>query len=240
MLKILIIDEVAVCKEIERIILSKLKLEEKVSEIKYCSSLAESWNMVREQPFRFDMLIINLGATKEDTEEVISNARAVYRRNHDLKILFVTTKVFVPLDVYKVPHVYVIRRPFTNESVVAAAEIISIQLKYSTLEFSKRIVTENGSGTKFIPKKDIIYAFKARHGVKIVTEKEILYHKCSMDDFVNEAGELFCRCHNSFVVNIRHVISISHDCINLDNGDIISISRSYKKAVKQFIKKIHA
>lgn len=46
----------------------------------------------------------------------------------------------------------------------------------------------------------------------------------------------FCRCHNSFFVNLAHVTELVRYEARLDNGAVIPVSkRFYKPAVEQYI-----
>ena len=54
-------------------------------------------------------------------------------------------------------------------------------------------------------------------------------------------GSSFCRCHQSFYVNMQHVVSMNPDSFTLSNGQPIFISRTYKKAAKeQFLFRSHS
>lgn len=52
----------------------------------------------------------------------------------------------------------------------------------------------------------------------------------------------FCRCHNSFCVNLHAVCTYSHQGIQLSGGYTVPVSRSYYQSVKDslaFIKLVH-
>ena len=46
---------------------------------------------------------------------------------------------------------------------------------------------------------------------------------------MNQSREVFCRCHNSFLVNLYHVESIKGNNLYMKDEKIIPISRSHKK-----------
>ena len=49
-------------------------------------------------------------------------------------------------------------------------------------------------------------------------------------------GELFLRCHRSYIVSLLHIKTISREEIELDNGDTIPLSRRrYKEVNMKFI-----
>ena len=68
-----------------------------------------------------------------------------------------------------------------------------------------------------------------------MTEQGELVHSGRLDEFEKELTWTFCRCHSSYIVNFRHAVRFGPDDITMDNGEIISISRAYRKSVAEFI-----
>lgn len=84
---------------------------------------------------------------------------------------------------------------------------------------------------------DIYAAEAALHRV-------ILHRKDGREEWNGSLTELasklpawrFCRCHNSFLLNLTHVIELVRYEARLDNGQVIPVSkRFYKSAVEQYI-----
>ena len=49
-------------------------------------------------------------------------------------------------------------------------------------------------------------------------------------------ADVFCRCHNSFVVNLKHVHKRTAHGLLLDTGAELPVSRTYQQEVaKQFV-----
>nr|WP_275960623.1 LytTR family DNA-binding domain-containing protein [Pseudoflavonifractor capillosus] len=47
---------------------------------------------------------------------------------------------------------------------------------------------------------------------------------------------VFCRCHNSFLVNMAHIVQITRKAASLDNGTSVPVSRGYYETARsQFL-----
>ena len=46
-------------------------------------------------------------------------------------------------------------------------------------------------------------------------------------------GDWFCRCHNSYLVNMRRIVRLDRKGLLLENGAWIPIGRSYYKAAQE-------
>ena len=67
----------------------------------------------------------------------------------------------------------------------------------------------------------------------MVTRDEEYTFYGKMEEAERELGEQFLRCHRSFLVNTEQIKKYSGEEIQLQNGAIVPISRTYAKAVKQ-------
>jgi DNA-binding LytR/AlgR family response regulator len=70
--------------------------------------------------------------------------------------------------------------------------------------------------------------------ILLCTDNEEYYFYDTIDNLANVLPQEFVRCHRSFIVNVERIkkIRISDNCIFLDNGFIIPLSRSYKNKFK--------
>ena len=89
---------------------------------------------------------------------------------------------------------------------------------------------------------DIYYLEREKRGIRIVTVWNEYHVKERMRDIVPQLSELdFSQCHNSYVVNFRHVKELQKDMYILYGGagqeQIVQISRRYvQKTRKDFLK----
>ena len=60
-------------------------------------------------------------------------------------------------------------------------------------------------------------------------EAKCLLKLNELEDIFNKNQQVFCRCHNSFLVNLKYVERMGKYDLTLKNGTVIPISRSHKK-----------
>ena len=83
--------------------------------------------------------------------------------------------------------------------------------------------------------KDEIYYFEMdNHYIIAHTTKGKFRYKERMTNLEQMLGEPhFCKCHRSYFVNLSHVATINRDQVEIDNGDILPVSRSRWEALNQ-------
>ena len=49
----------------------------------------------------------------------------------------------------------------------------------------------------------------------------------------NRLPDFFYMIHQSYIVNSKYIIRFSYDSIELKNGELLTISKSYRKSIRQ-------
>lgn len=104
---------------------------------------------------------------------------------------------------------------------------------------SKVFVVEN-SGERSLIDYERIYFFEARDKrVYLNTDAEEYGFYDTLDGLEERLKEEFLRCHRSFLVNKNKIagVYLSQNRIALKDGFEVPLSRSYKPAVKEYLKK---
>ncbi|MDD2483871.1 MAG: LytTR family DNA-binding domain-containing protein [Eubacteriales bacterium] len=90
-------------------------------------------------------------------------------------------------------------------------------------------------GTTKVRMEDIVYFEKELRKIHLHTEEDVLSFYGSFRSLDERLDERFCRCHYSFVVNLEKVKAVSRYRLNLDNGEILTVSqRFYPNTRKQY------
>ena len=102
-----------------------------------------------------------------------------------------------------------------------------------------RTVTFRVAGRTFVlPAEDILCAESRDHGSVLHTthgEQFILCPLSQMQEYLPK--DRFCRCHNSFIVNLFHIRRVSSRTIYLTDGRDLSIGRRYMEQFQdQFVR----
>jgi len=100
-------------------------------------------------------------------------------------------------------------------------------------------VTFRVAGRTFVlPAEDILCAESRDHGSVLHTthgEQFILCPLSQMQEYLPK--DRFCRCHNSFIVNLFHIRRVSSRTIYLTDGRNLSIGRRYMEQFQdQFVR----
>ncbi len=89
------------------------------------------------------------------------------------------------------------------------------------------------SGLTRIKQRQILYLESDRHEIRIHCRQETFSTAQTLSECEQKLGKPgFCRVHKSFLVNLYHVARLEKDCLFLDNGEQIYISRYRYPEVK--------
>jgi DNA-binding LytR/AlgR family response regulator len=95
-------------------------------------------------------------------------------------------------------------------------------------------ITSNRKITK-IPYEDIVYIESLSDYIKVVTVTDQIVSKEKISNLSTKLPDTFLRIHRSFIVNKERIKNVSFDEVLVDDV-LITIGRSYRKAVKEVLK----
>jgi DNA-binding LytR/AlgR family response regulator len=105
----------------------------------------------------------------------------------------------------------------------------------SQRDSSDRIFVVDGREGKYTIPYNKIYYFESREKkiyIKTIEGEYGFYG--TIDELEGELSEMFVRCHRSFIVNKKYIRKISNiTTIELSNGFMVPVSRSYRQTVKE-------
>lgn len=89
-------------------------------------------------------------------------------------------------------------------------------------------------GRMMIDYSNIAYFESREKRIVLCTDNEEYYFYDTIDNLVRNLPDRFVRCHRSFIVNTDKIrkIRMSDNCIFLDSGFIVPLSRGYKNEFK--------
>lgn len=95
-------------------------------------------------------------------------------------------------------------------------------------------VFKGKEGRMMIEYPNIAYFESRDKRIILCTDNEEYCFYETIDNLANTLPESFVRCHRSFIVNSSRIknMRLSDNCIVLDNGFMVPLSRSYKTAIK--------
>ena len=211
----------ALCGEI----LTKLGVEHRVAAFSSAQALAA--RLLGGE--RFDLLCLDILMDGESGMELAKKLRATDDRT---SILFLTGSSEFLKDGYEVRPIQYLFKPVSRAELKRAIET-DLRLNHRPRTFSVKV----GGRTAALPLDEICYVESRDHGSLFhMTGGEQFYPLSLTEVEGNLPAEQFCRCHNSFLVNLACVRAVSSRTVCLGDQEL-TIGRKYAERFKnQFVK----
>ncbi len=167
-------------------------------------------------------------------------AKEVRKTFPDSEILIVADTTVSPMR-YLHPEIHacsLLLRPFVQTDISAVMGEYFRQSIRDLLEKNEQVFwMKTREGTQKIPMYSICY-FEAREKKLMVRTKRDSYtFSGTIDHLIEELPEMFVRCHRSFVINREMIrtVRLAEGEIELEQGLVVPLSRSYKKDLKEYM-----
>lgn len=108
--------------------------------------------------------------------------------------------------------------------------------RFEEKNVSDTFVIDSREGRQYIPMNQIYYIEAREKKIYIRTKQEEFGFYETIENMEQRLPDNFCRCHRSYIVNMDKVTSVkaSLNLIELQNDLEVALSRSYKKAIKEY------
>lgn len=163
----------------------------------------------------------------------MSLAKELRERDEKTSILFITSSTEFLKDGYSVRPIQYLLKPTSYEELEQA---IKTDLR---LHHQPHTVTFRVAGRIFVlPAEDILCAESRDHGSVLHTTHGDQFFLCPLSQMQEYLpADRFCRCHNSFIVNLSHIREVSGRTLHLTGGIDLSLGRRYTKQFQnQFVR----
>lgn len=213
------------CAQCESI-LDKLKVEHRITSFSSAEKLENA--LLAGEEFSLLCLDILMGG-----KSGMKLAQELRQRDDKTSILFITSSTEFLKDGYSVRPIQYLLKP------VQAAELEQAITTDLRLYHRPSTVTFHAGGkTLVIPTEDIYYAESREHGtvLHMTHGEKFLPLSLSQTEGILP-GSLFCRCHNSFLVNLSHICEEGGRTLYLTDGSDLAIGRRYMEHFQnQFVR----
>ena len=175
---------------------------------------------------RYDVLFLDIMMPEIDG---ISLARELRELDEDMLIVFITSKIEFMQTGYEVKAFRYLLKDQINTGLPKIWKDIEKELldradTYFTYEFERK--------TYRYPCRDILYLESNLRRIILHTNRDTAALYWKLDDLAIKYP-MFVRIHKSFLVNRRHIRSISAGMVVLSNGDVLPISRKYADSLEE-------
>lgn len=179
---------------------------------------------INNSSFDYDVLFLDI-RTEDGTS--IEMANEISKRYKDVQIIYTTNYDIYAKDVFDSNVLYFLDKKDIPEKMGIVIEKI---LDYFQ---NHKLTIKNKNTLHVINLKDIIYIERKLRQTYIITSQDKVF-ECyeKLSDIQEKLNCYFVRTHNSFIVNISFVQSITPAHVILTSEKIIPISRQYKNIVK--------
>ncbi len=180
-----------------------------------------------------DLIILDINLAGQNGIEVAKSILGMYP---EIKIIFMTKFIERVKDIFQISPIYFLVKPLEMEYLRAALyKVIELIDEENTNTFVVKI--KQGNQNLLMFKVRNIYYLESDMRLIYIHENEgfkSVYMK--LDEAEKELPSNFCRCHQSFLVNMDKIRIVTNEEIILFNEVHIPISRSKKKEVLEKIR----
>lgn len=222
-------DDSIVREGIHRFCEETLTKENISHEIKEFSGAEELDEALKAEPEAFDLLILDIMLGEKSGMEL---AKDVRRWDEKTSIIFVTGyQEYIEMG-YDVQASQFLIKPIVWDKLRTAL-LRDCRKKYG----QKNVVLQKGRKLLKLPLEDILYAeADGRHGVLIFFSEGTESFPINLSKLEEQIeGKQFVRCHNSYLVNLKHIRRLDKQNLILDNGQDLPISRTYLKKCQEML-----
>ena len=167
-------------------------------------------------------------------------AENVRRKYQNSSIIIISDESVSPL-LYIKPSICasaLILRPYNNTHISILRDVlIEYRRSYVNADRSDCFILENRDGKQLIPYNKIYYFESREKKIVLGTEFEEISFYGTLDCLEEKLPSGFIRCHRSFIISADKISSVKLSCniVNLTNGSIIPVSRTYKNTVREVL-----
>lgn len=188
---------------------------------------------------RLDLLILDMKLGGIDGDET---ARQFRRKFKDSVLVFCSGVRTPTVKSFKVTPYRYLLKSYSDEQFICEMKEILIEVERKLKK--EYIIGHYRNNVVRVNIYNILYIENAKRGSKVIVcpeceeakfEKQIL-----IDDKLKILSEKYyelCFAHSSYIININHIEKIVDNEVYLDNGECLSVSRTYQKSIREIFTK---
>ena len=151
--------------------------------------------------------------------------------NRQVQIVYISGKAAYAQQLFKTQPLDFLVKPISQEQI---SEVMDMALRLIKRQ-NKRLEFQHGQERFFIPMGDIFYLKSEGRKIKVITEKAAYEFYGRLREVAKQLSEDFIMIHQSYMVNRVHVFRYSYEAVELEDGTVLAISQSKRKAVRELL-----
>ena len=181
---------------------------------------------------KVDILFVNVN---EGNRDLILSAKGLKEKYNNMKIALIGEKAEKILEHISLEPSWMILKPLTEEKIQGAMNHLLVQL---TPAKKKLWIFEGHGGMFLIPKEEILYLESDHREIRVVmTDYRMETGSGKLVDFLEDLGEEFYLCHQSYIVNMEKVWKLNQKEVVLKDQSSVPVSRPRYKETKEALKR---
>lgn len=184
---------------------------------KNAESFLFNWN--NEQ--HIDIVFLDIQMGQMSGMELAQHIRS---QDDDISIIFITGESKYVFDGYKVRALDYLMKPIKKEDVF---HCLDVWMSKHQKKENSYFILKKGKELLKVNYDDIYYFISFDHYIDMHTKDEVITFKEKIGQVEQDLpNEQFCRCHRSYIVNLKYIDTMSKNEIILDNEVKIPVSKS--------------
>lgn len=149
--------------------------------------------------------------------------------DRNMQIVYISGNQTYAKDLFKTQPVDFLIKPVSRQQI---SDALSLAVRLLD-KYEKKFSFQSGRDYVFLYYDDILYFESVGHRICIRTMKGEYRYYDKIKNLEERLPGGFITIHQSFIVNSKHVEKYTYESVELDNGDILSISKAYRKQVRE-------
>ena len=197
----------------------------------------ESVQILRKHGSQFDVIICDVDGNDKNLNRIIDQARNIHHIFPRLFFLLFTNRPYVRTLNLFLPYISIYQKPFAASELREIFESYYEIFEYTMPQYRGKIRLDASDGIRILDARSILYLKRNGQGTHVMTPNGSLLCRNRMEQILEDTDLEFCRCGYSCAVNGLYIERVTAKQICLRTGDVLSISRSYKSLVNEYMKK---
>lgn len=221
---------IVICDDDE--ILAK-KLENMINKIRKNHKIfvVSEWDEEIFKEIRIDLVFMDIELKDKNGIDYFSQ---INKHFQNLKVIFMSSYPKYSQDIFECNPAYFLLKPIKIEKLTNA--ITKVETELSDM-LNKEIIINNKDSYAILKENEIVYVASDKRKLIVNTSETQYEIYDKLDKFQLKLSENFCRCHQSYIVNLNYVKYLETKGFILFNKTIIPISQKrYSQTKNEFVK----
>ena len=177
-----------------------------------------------------DILFLDIELFKMSGIEVGNYIRSELD-NLGLQLVYISGKSSYAQQLFKTQPLDFLVKPIMYEQMCSTMEmaIKIIRRKMERFEF------QQGKDHFYVSQGNIIYFESQGRKIKIVTPNDVYEFYGKLKEIQKDLSEDFLEIHQSYLINRERVQRYTYEAVEMENGDILSISQNKRKHIREVL-----